>query len=160
MKKILKITALLLVLVMAMGMLAACESGGKEEESQSTAPEDRGALPGGKDIYNEPTKIAVISLSTAGQVNRMYKLALDTQAIRYPLCEVNFMDAEYNPNKQVTLVEEAITQGYDCIMLECMDPVLVIEAITKAEEAGIPVITTNAAEPFVPHTLQDRKSVV
>ena len=153
MKKASKIIAVFLVLIMVMSMLAACESGGKEDESQSTAPEDRGALPGGKDIYNEPTKISVISLSTAGQVNWMYKLALDTQAIRFPLCQVDFKDAEYDPNKQVTLVEEAITQGYDCIFLECMDPVLVIEAITKAEEAGIPVITTNAAEPFVTHTL-------
>ena len=153
MKKTVKIISVLLIIVMAMSMLAACESGGKDDGQQSTAPEERGALPGGKDIYNEPTKISVISLSTAGQVNWMYKLALYDQAVRYPLCQVDFKDAEYDPSKQVTLIEEAITQGYDCIFLECMDPFLVVDAIIKAEEAGIPVITTNAAEPAVTHTL-------
>ena len=112
-----------------------------------------GALPGGKDIYNDPIKISVISISTAGIVNRMYQMALNDQAVRYPNVTLDYKDAEYDPNKQVTLIEEAITQGYDCILLECMDPVAVNDAIDRAEAAGIPVLSTNAAEPFTVHSL-------
>ena len=111
------------------------------------------ALPGGKDIYNDPIRISVISISTAGQVNRVYQLALNEQAVRFPNVTLDYKDAEYNPNKQITLIEEAITQGYDAIFLECMDPVAVIDAIEKAEQAGIPVITTNAAQPFCVNSL-------
>jgi ABC-type sugar transport system substrate-binding protein len=83
----------------------------------------------------------------------MYQMAIAEQNIRFPNVKVDYKDAEYDPSKQVTLIEEAITQGYDCIFLECMDPVGVNDAIRKAEAAGIPVISTNAAEPSEIHTL-------
>jgi len=83
----------------------------------------------------------------------MYQMALNDQVVRYPNVRLDYKDAEFNPNIQVTLIEEAITQGYDCIFLECMDPVAVIGAIDRAEAAGIPVITTNAAQPFTINSL-------
>ncbi|MCL2124531.1 MAG: sugar ABC transporter substrate-binding protein [Oscillospiraceae bacterium] len=172
-----KIIAMLLVLVMAVGFIASCD---KPKETTNTSNNDNtasnndnsagapadptassgssgstgtGALPGGKNIYEDPIKISVISISTAGIVNRMYQMALNDQAVRYPNVILDYKDAEYDPSKQVTLIEEAITQKYDCIILECMDPVGVNEAIDKAEAAGIPVISTNAAEPFTVHSL-------
>ena len=169
MKKGFRIIATLLVLIMALGLLASCDKpqeaappasgAGDPPPAAPTASAGSsggtgiGALPGGKDIYNEQIKISVISISTAGTVNRMYQMALNDQAVRYPNVFLDYKDAEYNPNKQVTLIEEAITQGYDAILLECMDPVAVNDAIDRAEAAGIPVITTNAAEPFTVHSL-------
>lgn len=161
MKKTLKIIAILLALVMAVGILGACEGENKNnsntnsgnEQPQAPAATGPSGLPGGKDIYNDPIKISVISISTMGIVNRIYQMALNDQAVRYPNVFLDYKDAEYDPSKQITLIEEAITQGYDCILLEAMDPAALNNAIDKAEAAGIPVITTNAAEPFTVHSL-------
>ena len=161
MKKALKIIALLLVVIMAAGMLAACE---KEEPAPSNTPgtNDSDNAPAastgleplkGKDIYNDPIKISVISISTAGIVNRIYQMAFNDQAVRYPNVQIDYKDGEYDPSKQITLIEEAITQGYDCIVLECMDPFALNDAVAKAERAGIPVMSTNAAEPQEVHSL-------
>jgi len=162
MKKTIRIIAALLIFVMIAGVLASCDK--KEEpspapaanagsESQAAPTVVNTGLPGGKDIYKDPIKISVISISTAGIVNRMYQMALHDQAINYPNIFLDFKDAEYDPSKQITLIEEAITQGYDCILLECMDPVGVNNAIERAEAAGIPVISTNSAPPSALHSL-------
>ena len=155
MKKTMKFLAVLLVLVMAVGMLAACEGENSNSNDQQQAPAASGpsGLPGGKDIYTDPIRISVISISTLGTVNRIYQMALNDQAVRYPNVTLEYKDAEFDPSKQITLIEEAITQGYDCILLESMDPVALNNAIERAEQAGIPVITTNAAEPSVVHSL-------
>ena len=165
-----KIIATLLALAMVISLAVGCDSPQETSNSPSASANEgaaaepsassgssgstgTGALPGGKDIYNDPIKISVISISTAGIVNRMYQMCLNDQAARYPNVRLDYKDAEYDPNRQVTLIEEAITQGYDCIILECMDPVGVNNAIEKAEAAGIPVLSTNAAEPMTVHSL-------
>jgi len=164
MKKTFKIIAVLLVFVMIGGILVSCDKPATPGPSASAPPPEPSAsagssgstgtgLPGGKDIYKDPIKISVISISTIGTVNKMYQMTLRDQAVRYPNVTLEFKDAEFNPSIQVSLIEEAITQKFDCILLECMDPFAVCEAIDKAEAAGIPVITTNAAEPFTVHSL-------
>ena len=156
MKKTTKIIAMLLVMILAVSFIAGCESENKSNSNQAAETPAAGApsgLPGGKDIYNDPIKISVISISTMGIVNRIYQMALNDQALRYPNVFLDYKDAEYDPSKQITLIEEAITQGYDCILLECMDPVALNDAIVRAEQAGIPVISTNAAEPSALHSL-------
>ena len=157
MKKTIKILAVLIVLAMAFFTFAACEGENKNDnnQSQDQTPAATGyaGLPGGKDIYNDPIKISVISISTLGTVNRIYQMAMNDQKVRYPNVTIEYKDAEFDPSKQITLIEEAITQGYDCIIVEAMDPVALNNAIERAERAGIPVITNNAAEPSALHSL-------
>jgi len=156
MKKTLRIIAILIVAVMAFGLLASCESESNQTSSPPANTGDSGGFAGftgGKDIYNDPIKISVISISTFGQVNRMYQMAVNDQLARYPNVRVDYKDGEFDPGRQITLIEEAITQGYDCIILENMDPAASVDAIHRAEAAGIPVITNNAAQPFSINTL-------
>ena len=152
MKKTLRIIAVLLVLVITGSMLAACESGQQQEDTSTPADTVIGGLPGGKDIYNDPIKIAMIVLSTGGIVNQMYQMALNEQIAPFPNITINYMDGEFNPSKQITLIEETIVQGYDAIFLEPMDPVALTDAIERAEQAGIPVLTMNV-EPQVVSSL-------
>ena len=166
MKKAKKILALILAGVLIAGILTACNSP-QETASNSAAPDNAAAdnsapasssakLPGGKDIYNDPIRISMISISTAGVANRLYQLALNDQASRYPNITIEYKDAEYDPSRQITLIQEAVTQGFDAVLIEAMDPVALNEAIESAERAGIPVISTNAAQPTATHTLHVR----
>ena len=158
MKKTVKIIALLIALVMVVGIGVSCNKTETKKEDDAKTGDAGSAtftLSGGKNIDdpNIPIKISVISISTAGITNQLYQMSLKEQAYRYPNVSFEFKDAEYDPTKQVTLIEDAITQGFDCIIIEGMDPVGLNEAIRKAEDAGIPVISNNAAEPTEPHTL-------
>ncbi|MCL1827947.1 MAG: sugar ABC transporter substrate-binding protein [Oscillospiraceae bacterium] len=152
MKKTKRVISLVLSVVMLATLAAACsnDTGGGAGDGGSAG---QISLGGGKDIYNDPIKISVISISTAGIVNQLYQMALKEQAFRYPNVFLDFKDAEFDPSRQITLIEEAITQGYDAILLECMDPFAINNAIEEAERAGIPVISSNAAEPMTLHSL-------
>ena len=162
MKKMLRIIATLLVLISFAGMLAACDNADKNQpqatESAAAGDAHTGIIPVKplKDIYNDPIKIMVISISTMGVSNRLYQLALGNQASCYPNVTIEFKDAEYDPNKQITLLQEAVTQNYDGVLIECMDPVALNEAITAAERAGIPVISNGAAQPTCLHSMHNR----
>ena len=164
MKKAMKTIAILLAIIMAFGLLASCD---KKDDASDTADSATDAVdnagstsagndrpaPVGKDIYNDTIKIAQISISTAGPVNRLYRMALEEQLLRYPNIQLDIRDAEYNPTRQITLIQEAITQGYDAILIEAMDPFALNDAVAEAEDAGIPVISLNAARPLTPHSL-------
>lgn len=158
MKKALKIIAAILSIALIGGILTACESGDKANNGSPAGNEATGSvsLQGGKDIFNDPIKISVISISTAGVSNVMNQRALNDQASAYPNIKLEFKDAEYNPNKQITLLEEAITQGYDGVLIEAMDPVALNQAIEACEAAGIPVISFNAARPSGLHSMHIR----
>ena len=111
------------------------------------------ALGHGKDITKDPIKIALLTISTAGLCNRLYQMALEEQAAIYPNVTFDYMDASFDPNKQITLIEEAVAQGYDAILIEPMDPVALNDAIDAAEKAGVIVVTFNIANPDAIHTL-------
>jgi len=152
MKKTTKIIAVLIALVMLAGALAACDNNSNQTNTPAGGDGERQTLKG-KDIENDPIKIASISISTAGVVNNIYDMAFRDQLHRFPNVRVDRKDAEYNPNRQIDLIEEAITQGYDAILLECMDPFALNDAVERAEKAGIPIISLNAARPLTTHSL-------
>ena len=157
MKKSTKLIAALLVIIMVGGLVAACNDSNGSQQNASNA--DGGNwLPGGKDIYNDPIKIGVISLSTAGVINRIFQLGINNQLLRYPNISVAYWDAEYNPNRQITLLEEAITQGYDAVIIEAMSPVALNDAITEAEDRGMVIITMSATTPSTVYTMHFKGS--
>ena len=149
MKKAVKIIAVLLAVVLVAGALAACN--GKEDEDTAAGG---GALPykGRSYIFENPIKMMVIVKSSGFVAYRLYQMAMYDQALRYPNVFLDFKDSEFDVNKQITLIEEAVTQGYDAIMLEAMDPVALNNAVDEAERAGVPVITYNGPEPTVTHS--------
>ena len=164
MKKTRKIIAIIITIALFAFLLAACDSKpATTSEPPASAAQDAGSAAvqepvsfKGKNVLTDPIKIYLISISTAGISNRLNQLAINEQISCYPNITVEYKDAEYDPNKQVSLIEEAITQGIDAIILECMDPVGVNGAIEAAEKAGIPVISFNAAKPTTTHTFHVR----
>ena len=153
MKKAFKILAIMLAFVMVFGLLASCDKQDDTADTSDNAGDSERPAPVGKDIYNDTIRIASIAISTAGPVNRLYRMALEEQLVRYPNVILDIRDAEYTPTRQITLIQEAITQGYDAILLEAMDPFALNDAVAAAEDAGIPVISLNAARPMTLHTM-------
>ena len=163
MKKTRKIIAVILAIALVAVLMAACDKApATTSEAPANTTTDAGSSGSqavsfkGKDVLNDQIKIYLITISTAGVSNRLNQLAVNEQISCYPNVSVEYKDSEYDPSKQVTLIEEAITQGVDAIILECMDPVGVNGAIEAAEKAGIPVISFNAAKPSTTHTFHVR----
>ena len=108
----------------------------------------------GKDII----KIAYIPISTAGVTNKIVELAFNDTLDAYQntgTITVDYFDPGYDAQTQITMVNDAVNQGYNCIFIECADPVSLATPVSEAEAAGIPVITLNLnAE--TPHTLHIR----
>ncbi|MDR2486584.1 MAG: sugar ABC transporter substrate-binding protein [Clostridiales Family XIII bacterium] len=131
--------------------LAACEGGGGESgggESNTGDPvnTDDITVPTefkGKNIYEEEIKIAYLPIGTEGPAFVMADYAIKDCLKFNDNIKVDIYPSEYDPNKQASSIQEAITQGYDGIMLEAMDPVVSAGPIEEAEAAGIPVITIN-----------------
>jgi len=146
MKRAKRLLAILLALTLVAVLAVAC----KTEEGSSGG--DETLTLSGKDIYKEDIKIMYISLSTAGVTNRMTELAFNDVIQFYPKITVNLVDPGYDPNKQIEFIEQAITQQYDAILIEAMDPVGTKGPIEEAEKAGIPVITINLNSQAV-HTM-------
>lgn len=55
--------------------------------------------------------------------------------------EVIWQSCDSSVEKEVSLIENFILQGVDCIVLDPMDAAGVVAACNKATEAGIPVVT-------------------
>ncbi|SHI10121.1 ABC-type sugar transport system, substrate-binding protein, contains N-terminal xre family HTH domain [Sporobacter termitidis DSM 10068] len=167
MKKVKRALTLILLVLTVAALLASCTgntatttpgtppsasagaspSGGGTESGQAGA----GKLGGGKDIYNDPVKIAWIPLSTAGQVNQVIDLVWKDAVRIYPNVTITAFDPGYDINKQISMINEAITDKYDAIMLLAMDTAACNDAITQAEKAGIPVLTVDCGATAV-HT--------
>jgi ABC-type sugar transport system substrate-binding protein len=152
MKKGKRLVAVLVAVLMVFTLgLAACESG---DGGGTTTPAGSGPDTGmniatelsGKQIYGddaEDVKIGVIPMSMAGVTSKMTTKALDDITSFFSNITYQTFEAEYNPNNQVTAINECITQGFDAIIIEAADPVLTAPPIEEAEKAGIPVITMN-----------------
>ena len=164
MKKTRKILAVIIAVALVAVLFAACDKApATTSNTPASAAPDAGSPTvqepvsfKGKNVLTDQIKIYLITISTAGVSNRLNQLAVNEQLTCYPNVSVEYKDSEYDPSKQVTLIEEAITQGVDAIILECMDPVGVNGAIEAAEKAGIPVISFNAAKPSTTHTFHVR----
>ena len=141
MKKFTKILALVLVTLLAAGLLAGCGSdngtaGGDAKPAAKTAPVidiNAGAA----------CKMAYIPMG-AGQEDFPVILKGMQEAIAlYPNVTLDTYDAGFNPNNQINLLNECITQGVNVIFINSMDATALNSTIAKAEEAGIVVISIN-----------------
>jgi ABC-type sugar transport system substrate-binding protein len=173
MKNLKRVLTLALVFIMTAALLTAC-TGNTTSPSQSQAPTASSAAPapaaspklsgigsvvggtgkagGSKDIYTDEINIAYIPISTAGQVNQVIDLVFKDVISIYPNVKITSFDPQYDPNKQNSMINEAVTAKYDAIIALCMDPAASADAVTQAEKAGIPVITVDCNTNAV-HTL-------
>lgn len=109
-------------------MLAAC--GGQEASSE-----------GGSDSGK---KVVGVALSSVSDIFRTYVYdAMQAEVEKYPEFEFNFSDAQEDSAKQMSQIENFISQDVDAIILMPVDTVLAPDIVAKAKDAGIPLVVVN-----------------
>ena len=129
----------LLVLVTLMAFcvsITAC-AGNAGEKAEDTGKPETAAT-------SEPTtedvryKVAYLSMSSEGDywqnIENDYKEAVSTYGI-----DMEVINADYDPVRQVEQIENAILMDYDMLFVLPTDPDAVADACRKAMDAGIPV---------------------
>ncbi len=161
MKSVKRILTLAIVALMMIALQTAC-GGDKATTSPDSSAADNtnaaindaagaGKLRNGKDIYNDKIKIAWIPLASAGQINEVINLVWEDVVRIYPNVKIDTFDPQYNTETQISMVNEAITQKYDAIIMLPLDVAALNNVITEAEQAGIPVLTIDCGATAV-HT--------
>lgn len=140
--------ALLMALTMAAGLLAGCGSGSSTPAASSAAPaapaaseaapssEPAGQPAGGAD------KI-VCGVVLIDMTNQFFVDMIEggNKAAEDYGCEVIWKSADGNFDNQISLIENFIEQGVDCILVDPLDSEGLKPVIEKASAAGIPTIT-------------------
>jgi ABC-type sugar transport system substrate-binding protein len=57
---------------------------------------------------------------------------------------ITYFDPAFDPQKQVSMVEDCIARKPSVIVVNAVDPAAVVQVIKKAHDAGIPVVMQNA----------------
>ncbi|MBC2602288.1 substrate-binding domain-containing protein [Puniceicoccus vermicola] len=95
--------------------------------------------------HDGPVKIAVLMYGMKAEfVQLMERAAYDYPGVKSGEVELTVYDGRYDPLVQNNQAETAIRTGHDAIIINPMDFNANIDVVTMANDAGIPVIVTNA----------------
>ncbi|MDR2478189.1 MAG: sugar ABC transporter substrate-binding protein [Treponema sp.] len=123
-------------------LTAAC--GGREEQ---TRPEVQGTAASSKKAaivpYRDNIKIAYVAHDIGTPVNQAWFDGMKREIVDYPNITLQGFDGKSSAENQVKIMDEIITQKYNAIILQASDNAALAPSVTKAEKAGIPVITLN-----------------
>ncbi|MGC4018164.1 MAG: substrate-binding domain-containing protein [Muricomes sp.] len=135
-----KLLSALLCSAMVLGLLAGCASKGKDEGSSSDAEGSKDA--GGK------LKIGIAMKTQDGPYFVTLTKAVQEKCAEIGLVEkasdVVVLNADMDVAKQSENFETFISQKYDLIFVDCIDPDNVIADEKAAYDAGIPVINIDS----------------
>lgn len=144
MKKFARILALLLVVFTVIGM-TACAGGGNNDTPGNTTEAK------GKDPYTEEIKIAYLPNTLSSGNGTVWGEAAGDELAAYSNITYNIFDGKGSAETQNEIISELIVQGYDALILQPADASALAASVTRAEQAGIKVITLNIGVE-VPHT--------
>lgn len=126
--------ALIAVLSLVVLSIAAC--GGSEEESSDST--DKVSMTQKKDL-----KFAVVTHGDAGQFWSVFKKGAE-QAAKDQGVEITYTESNNDPEKQAQLIDAAVTQKVNGLVVSAPNPDALQGALAKAKSANIPVITSNS----------------
>src|SRR5262249_53576991 len=118
---------MLSVILTAIGLIAVLGPVGAGASALQERPITVGVV---HNLANHPSIQAIIQ-------------GLNDEAKHYPITYV-YLDPAYDPQKQITMIEDLISQKVDVIAVNAVDPDAIIPALKAANDAGIPVVMHNA----------------
>lgn len=156
---------LMAVAVAAMVVLAACGSDGESSSGTTTSAPDRTSASDSPDTTEAPADVSDLyelkgemvdgsefAVSGTPKVHFAqywsgvpiladWKQVLEDEVdTEYPDWELSVSDAQNDPTRLVTDIENAINRGVDVIIVQAGDGQVPVPAVEKAVSAGIPVI--------------------
>jgi len=128
--------SVLLVLV----MLAGCGTGGSKTPSGTTPTPGQGGTGNGQKTY----RIAYIARAQSDSFAAWLANAVKEEAKKYPDIKLDVFDGQANDDKENSMIENAITNKYDLIIVQPNNGEAQRPYVEKVVQAGIFAITTNA----------------
>ncbi|WP_207721758.1 sugar ABC transporter substrate-binding protein [Christensenella tenuis] len=145
-----KIVVLVMAVIFAVVGCVACAAPAAEPE---TATESASAATGAEDTAAaEDGEGLVFGFTTITNSNEfMVKIqkGIEDKCAELGI-EVICNDPDMDANKQISQVESFIAQGVDAIIMDPCDADASSPAVTKAQEAGIPIINVNSVTTAAP----------
>ena len=136
-KKFLKTVACAAAAAMLTGMLGGCGQG----DAAGTAPENGGA--GASAPAGDKKVVGVILNHTQDVFMKNMERGVKEAAEQHPELEVKLVESGQDPTKQLSQVEQFVSEGVDIIVLNPTNQEASATAIDAAVEAGIPIMTFN-----------------
>ena len=136
-----KVLALLMVFMLAVGLLAGCSTQGADTTTEAAAVEETTAAAGGE---AKEFRVAYIARAQADSFAAWLANAVMEEADKYDNITVDVFDGQANDDTENGLIENAITNKYDAIIVQPNNGEAQRPYVEKAVAAGIVTITTNA----------------
>jgi ABC-type sugar transport system substrate-binding protein len=141
-KRILLSAASISVLFLVTLALAACSGGERREQTAQTGPASASRKKA-IDPYKDAIKIAWVAHEIGVPVTQAWFDGMKAEVVDYPNITLQGFDGKASAENQVKIMDEIITQKYNAIILQASDNAALAPSVTKAEQAGIPVIALN-----------------
>src|SRR5918994_1653132 len=130
---------LALVMVLGLALFAAAWGGGEDDEGGgSPASKDNVDLTQGKDVT-----IAVITHGSGDSFWAVAKKGAEDAGEQTGVT-VRYSESANDPQKQAQLIDSAVTEKVDGIAVSAPNPDAIRDALKKATDAGIPIVTLNS----------------
>lgn len=143
-----RVFALLLALTLTLGLMAGCASSSNDASTPSSQAEPASTAESTPaDQTSEPAQAAkdkiVCGVVLIDMTNQFFVDMIEggNLAAEDYGCEVIWKSADGNFDDQISLIENFIEQGVDCILVDPLDSEGLRPVIEKASKAGIPTIT-------------------
>ena len=125
-----KFLAMLLTAAMALSVLAGC---GSKETTTPAAPAESGEAEG------DPYKIALIQQHQTNAFQIAVTEAAEAKAAELGV-ELTILSADQDAATQITQIEQCVSEGFNAILFEPVDPDGLRDAAKAAADAGVVVI--------------------
>lgn len=117
--------------------LAACSGGGSNNDGNAD-PTGNDTNAGGSDV-----KIAMVTHGDGGSFWSVAKKGAE-DAAKAEGVTLDYQESNNDPQKQAQLIETAVSAGVDGIAVSVPNPDAIKDALAKAADAGIPIVTLNS----------------
>jgi simple sugar transport system substrate-binding protein len=129
-------------------VLAACDAGGGGGDTGGTAQATAGEAGGGSGRTGEGLTISVITHGEGGSFWAVHRRGAQAAADDLGV-QLDYQEADNDPQVQAQLIDTAVTQGVDGIAVSVPDAGALRAPLAAASDAGIPIVTLNSgAEDF------------
>lgn len=142
-----KISAIL-SLLLTIALLGGCSNTGAPAASTAApAPSDAAsaAASAAAPAADKKYKVAFIARAQSDSFAAWLANSVKDEAKKYPNITLEVFDGEANDDKENTMIENAITNKFDCIVVQPNNGEAQRPYVEKVVAAGIKAITTNAA---------------